>query len=392
MLPKPIQEALGCLDMTLEDELALFRHQNNAKLLALSASERSPVEPTPAPLSLAEGDVTVLQGELAAEPDLEAEAPDVVYAEANPTPAPLSLAEGDVTVLQGELAAEPDLEAEAPDVVYAELETEPEAGVPIYPDEDLPEPPPGDRSVSPIQAPSPEQGATQELAADLSSPEPDEEPAPSESPQPTAVSRKGAQVSSSEPPSPLPAPYGSEANPMPDSFEKFLDPSINDYLESSAGLLKHMDSAPPDSEQRVQQSTQKSLKIAGLVGLGFGIVLSGIWVLMTLFKPTAGQLETPDSAVSPTPSQETSPSAPVPPTAVPSPSGTVPNALSPQSPGISPPSTLPGGTSTPAIPPESGGEAPESIPPSSGSPTINNAISPTGAPEQPAGENNVPQQ
>jgi hypothetical protein len=355
MLPRPIQEALGCLDMTLEDELALFRHQNNAKLLALSASDSSPAELTHTPLSLDEGEVTVLQGEL---------------------------------------AAEPDLEAEAPDVVYAELETEPEAaGVPLHPDEEFPDPPSDDRSISSIPGSSSEQGVTQELTADLSSPEPSEERAPSESPQPTAVSRKGAQVSSSEPPSPLPAPYGSEANPMPDSFEKFLDPSINDYLESSAGLLKHMDSAPPDSEQRVHQSTQKSLKIAGLLGLGFGIVLSGIWVLITLFKPTTGQLRTPDPAVSPSPSLETSPSTPVSPTAGSSPSGTDPSALPPQSPGISPPSTLPGGISTPAIPPESSSETPAGVPPSAGSPTSpNNGISPSGLPEQPAGGNNQPQQ
>jgi hypothetical protein len=44
-----------------------------------------------------------------------------------------------------------------------------------------------------------------------------------------------------EDPETLPEPYSTEAVSRPEALDRFLDPSIEDYLESSEALLKHLD-------------------------------------------------------------------------------------------------------------------------------------------------------
>ncbi len=44
-----------------------------------------------------------------------------------------------------------------------------------------------------------------------------------------------------EDPETLPEPYSADAVSKPEALERFLDPSIEDYLESSEALLKHLD-------------------------------------------------------------------------------------------------------------------------------------------------------
>jgi hypothetical protein len=46
-----------------------------------------------------------------------------------------------------------------------------------------------------------------------------------------------------EDPETLPEPYNAEAVSKPEALERFLDPSIEDYLESSEALLKHLDNS-----------------------------------------------------------------------------------------------------------------------------------------------------
>jgi hypothetical protein len=59
---------------------------------------------------------------------------------------------------------------------------------------------------------------------------------------------------SEEDPETLPEPYNAEAVSKPEALERFLDPSIEDYLESSEALLKHLD----DSEGAIAKSSKSS--------------------------------------------------------------------------------------------------------------------------------------
>jgi hypothetical protein len=55
-----------------------------------------------------------------------------------------------------------------------------------------------------------------------------------------------------EDPETLPEPYNAESVSKPEALERFLDPSIEDYLESSEALLKHLD----NSEGMIAKSTK----------------------------------------------------------------------------------------------------------------------------------------
>jgi hypothetical protein len=88
-----------------------------------------------------------------------------------------------------------------------------------------------------------------------------------------------------EDPETLPEPYSAEAVSNPEALERFLDPSIEDYLESSEALLKHLDNSDgtiakpakrPRQKVSPKSSSKKSLpqKSSGLAFKVLGSVLA----------------------------------------------------------------------------------------------------------------------
>ena len=317
-LPTGLTAALGCLDVTLEEELALYRNQKNVKLLALSGHDPSREE------AIAHHPPDVTEETAARMPDALAQ----------------------------------DLEYQEPEVVYAELE----AGF-IPQDEQLSEPP---IAQQPSQTDRLTDNQTVQsdaaMQSNLESPDLVTTAAQQREMEQALTHVKPEHATSPEESAPpptteLPTPYGVDGNPLPESFEKFLDPSIDDYLESSEGLLKHMENSAQDTEDRVQQSTQKSWKIAGLLGLGVGVILSGIWLISGYFKPPAPPPEVPQQPLSPTPPAavpQASPSLPATPGSVSS-----PLAPSPTSVPNSPEGTTSASTTAPTTAPA---ESPTVIP------------------------------
>jgi hypothetical protein len=290
-LPTALSAALGCLDVTLEEELALYRNQKNVKLLALSGHEASTEE------AIAQHTRNLTEGSI-------------------PSPSD---------------ALDQDLEYQEPEVVYAELEAgfvpqeeQPELGIAAQ-QSAASEGSRDDQTVGPnIAANSTSDSSLsvtavqqREMEQALTHVKPEHSPPLEESVPPATTE--------------LPTPYGVEGNPLPESFEKFLDPSIDDYLESSEGLLKHLENSAQDTEERVQQSTQKSWKIAGLLGLGVGVLLSGIWLISGYFKPPSPPPEILQQPLSPTapaeaPQASPSPSLPATTPVPPSPAGLPPQS------------------------------------------------------------------
>jgi hypothetical protein len=334
-LPTALSAALGCLDVTLEDELALYRNQKNVKLLALSGHEASTEE------AIAQHTRNVTEDRVPSpsdvlDQDLEYQEPEVVYAELEAGFTP-----------QEEQPSEPGIGEGARD------------GQPIGPD--IAANSSSDSSLSVTAA------QQREMEQALTHVKPEYTPPPEESAPPATTK--------------LPTPYGVEGNPLPESFEKFLDPSIDDYLESSEGLLKHLENSAQDTEARVQQSTQKSWKIAGLLGLGVGVLLSGIWLISGYFKPPSPPpeiLQQPLSPSAPTVAPQASPSPSLPATTSPvppSPAGS-PLQSSPLAPSPTPVQNSPDGTTSapttgataspaesPAVIPPSPAESPAPAPP-----------------------------
>jgi hypothetical protein len=112
-----------------------------------------------------------------------------------------------------------------------------------------------------------------------------------------------------EDPETLAEPYSAEAVANPKALERFLDPSIEDYLESSEALLKHLDDSDgtiakpakrPRQKVSPRSSPQKPLpqKSSGLAFKILGSVLAiallvGIAMLI-LKQLTSGSRNTPD--------------------------------------------------------------------------------------------------
>ncbi len=112
-----------------------------------------------------------------------------------------------------------------------------------------------------------------------------------------------------EDPETLAEPYSAEAVANPKALERFLDPSIEDYLESSEALLKHLDDsdgtlAKPAKRPRQKVSPKSSpkkplpQKSSGLAFKILGSVLAiallvGIAMLI-LKQLTSGSRNTPD--------------------------------------------------------------------------------------------------
>lgn len=129
---------------------------------------------------------------------------------------------------------------------------------------------------------------------------------------------------SPEDPETLPEPYGADITAEPKAFERFLDPSIEDYLESSEALLKHLEESAVSTDQQVEPLTRNSWVSAlraiaitlGLLGLFSVIaVLIVAWLSpkprpmeptpqlspQSTQVPSSSQIESPGIAVATTP-------------------------------------------------------------------------------------------
>jgi hypothetical protein len=111
---------------------------------------------------------------------------------------------------------------------------------------------------------------------------------------------------SPEDPETLPEPYGADITAEPKAFERFLDPSIEDYLESSEALLKHLEDSAASTDQQIEQLTRRSwgstLRVIAIT-LGFLGFFSVIAVLIVAWlSPKPRQME-PAPQLSPQPTQ-----------------------------------------------------------------------------------------
>ena len=72
-----------------------------------------------------------------------------------------------------------------------------------------------------------------------------------------------------EDPEKLPEPYSPETVAQPEALERFLDPSIEDYLESSEALLKHLDRSEtrhtPKENKPLSRTSKLPFKVLGAV-------------------------------------------------------------------------------------------------------------------------------
>jgi hypothetical protein len=108
-----------------------------------------------------------------------------------------------------------------------------------------------------------------------------------------------------EDPETLPEPYNAEAVAKPEALERFLDPSIEDYLESSEALLKHLDesegaiakpakSSPPKSSP--QQSSALAFKLLGGV-LAIALLIGTAMTILKQFMTKPRKAPVPQSSV-----------------------------------------------------------------------------------------------
>lgn len=140
-----------------------------------------------------------------------------------------------------------------------------------------------------------------------------------------------------EEPETLPEPYSAEITAEPEAFERFLDPSIEDYLESSEALLKHLDDSTIDPLSPSTTPPQKkwTLPLKGsLITVGLVALVGLAWIVLSQWS----KLQKPQTApVAPTaPSQTMSPGG-----GSPAPAGTgIPSVRpsSPTTPGANTPS------------------------------------------------------
>lgn len=108
----------------------------------------------------------------------------------------------------------------------------------------------------------------------------------------------------------LPEPYTAELTAEPEAFEQFLDPSIEDYLESSEALLKHLDE-PVDEPAKerpmvappIESPKKNWLTAAGIVLIGLGmLVLAGfftVWATRWLAPQKPSGTPTPQTSTLP---------------------------------------------------------------------------------------------
>jgi hypothetical protein len=116
----------------------------------------------------------------------------------------------------------------------------------------------------------------------------------------TALADQGiATIETDDEDETLPESYSAELTAQPKAFDQFLDPSINDYLQSSETLLKHLNQ-PAEADSAVAEAASISPKrswveivgmallVLGLLALGgFLVMLAARWFSMQSAKPNA---------------------------------------------------------------------------------------------------------
>lgn len=119
----------------------------------------------------------------------------------------------------------------------------------------------------------------------------------------------------------LPESYGAELTAEPKAFDQFLDPSIEDYLESSEALLKHLDD-PAKAEITPVEDGGTAAKRSWVVISGVTLLILGLLALagflgvlaMRWFSLKPVSVPTPQPLVSPSASLPPSPNAAIAPT------------------------------------------------------------------------------
>lgn len=110
----------------------------------------------------------------------------------------------------------------------------------------------------------------------------------------------------------LPEPYDAELTAQPKAFDRFLDPSIEAYLESSEALLKHLD-APADRDSAPMQEPATSSRQSWVVGSGIFLIIIGMLALAGFFVFVAQQWFSTKSSIAPvTPQPLVPPTQPAP--------------------------------------------------------------------------------
>jgi cell division septation protein DedD len=163
----------------------------------------------------------------------------------------------------------------------------------------------------------------------------------------------------------LPESYSAELTAQPKAFDQFLDPSIDDYLQSSETLLKHLnqpaEANPAPIEEAATAPKRSWLVIGGMTLLILGLLaLGGFLVMLALrwfsIKPTLN----PQAQIQPSPLPTNSLSTGATPSLLPSPNVAIASPLPPTSsasPGVVaategvPPTPSPLGTPTPPLNP-----------------------------------------
>ncbi len=282
-----LKEALACLDVELESELALYRRQRSQLQTEL----------------LAIANVPERVDQVNAAPELAETA--CISPSSDPTdthPSKEPVVTTPVEAGDDHLPAAPETEVEAE--VETELETvdfegislaEPPADVSPQRNPELPS------DATPIAAPQPPQIETEEQGQDLRADNPrannpDEAELDSEDLEPEPL-ELAEEV--------LPVPFGTKLSELPQSFDDYLDPSIDDYLESSETLLRHLESSPSpgETEDSVEQLTQRAWVIGFRIVLACIVLGIVVWLLSSLipqwFKP-----QKTDPQPSPSPTQD----------------------------------------------------------------------------------------
>jgi cell division septation protein DedD len=163
----------------------------------------------------------------------------------------------------------------------------------------------------------------------------------------------------------LPESYSAELTAQPKAFDQFLDPSIDDYLQSSETLLKHLnqpaEANPAPIEEAATAPKRSWLVIGGMTLLILGLLaLGGFLVMLALrwfsIKPTLN----PQAQIQPSPLPTNSLSTGATPSLLPSPNVAIASPLPPTSSaslgvvaateGV-PPTPFPSGTPTPPLNP-----------------------------------------
>jgi cell division septation protein DedD len=151
----------------------------------------------------------------------------------------------------------------------------------------------------------------------------------------------------------LPESYGAELTAQPKAFDQFLDPSIDDYLQSSETLLKHLnqpaEADPVPADEAATAPRRSWVVIGGMTLLTLGLLaLGGFLVMLALrwfsIKPTPN-LQAP---IQPSPLPTSSLSTGGTPSLSPLPSTALTTPLPPAATEGVPPTPSP--TNTPTLP------------------------------------------